>query len=84
LGFEVAPVRVTVRNICDAIQWVKDLNEAERQLVRWIKRFGKGGLVFVSSEMGREGVSEIVTYLQRRKIVAAPYDELNLTAFQRG
>ncbi|MFA0736409.1 MAG: hypothetical protein OGMRLDGQ_002909 [Candidatus Fervidibacter sp.] len=84
LGFEVAPVRVTVRNICDAIQWVKDLNEAKQQLVRWIKRFGKGGLIFVSGEIGREGVSEIVHHLQQNGITAAPYDDLDLEAFQRG
>ena len=84
LGFEVVPVRVTVRNVCDAVQFVNDVREAKRELVRWVKRLGKGGLVFVSGEWGREGVAEIVSLLQRHRIRAAAYDELDLEAFRRG
>ncbi|MDW8027615.1 MAG: reverse gyrase, partial [Armatimonadota bacterium] len=84
LGFEVAPVRVTVRNICDAVKWVQDIEEAKQQLVRWVKLFGKGGVVFVSGELGREGVSEITSHLRSEGIVANPYDELDLDAFRRG
>lgn len=89
LGFEVVPMRVTVRNVCDAVQWVRDVNDAKRQLVRWVKRFGKGGIVFVSGELGRDGVADIVAWLQRHKISAVAYDELvansdQLQAFQRG
>lgn len=84
MGFEVAPVQVTIRNIRDAIQWVSDLNEAKERLVRWIKRFGPGGLVFVSSELGRDGVAEIVNHLQRNGIDAVPYDAFDLGSFRQG
>lgn len=84
LGFEVAPVRVTVRNICDAVKWVQDVEEAKRQIVRWIKLFGVGGIVFVSGELGREGVAEITSHLRQAGISASPYDELDLEAFQNG
>ncbi len=84
LGFEVAPVRVTVRNICDAVKWVKDFEDAKRQLVRWVKLLGDGGLVFVSGELGRDGVAEITSHLRREGIAAAPYDDLDLEAFRCG
>lgn len=84
LGFEIAPVRVTVRNICDAVKWVQDIEDAKRQIVLWIKMFGKGGVVFVSGELGREGVAEITSHLRREGIAASPYDDLDLDAFQRG
>ncbi|MFN3420482.1 MAG: reverse gyrase [Armatimonadota bacterium] len=84
LGFEVAPVRVTVRNICDAVKWVRDIGEAKQQIVHWIKLFGAGGVVFVSGELGREGVAEITSHLRQAGITASPYDDLDLEAFQNG
>lgn len=84
LGFEVAPVRVTVRNVCDAVRWVRNFDAARRQAIKWVKRLGKGGLIFVSSEEGREGVTKVVAALRRAGIAAAPYDELDLEAFRKG
>ncbi len=82
LGFDVSPVRLTVRNICDAVAWVKDEREAVQQAVKWIQRFGKGGLVFVSREWGREGVERVVAALRQAGIAAVPYDELDLEQFR--
>lgn len=84
LGFEVAPVRAAVRNICDAVQWVRDFDDAVKQAIKWVKRFGKGGLIFVSNEYGREGVVQIVKALRRAGISAVSYDELDLDAFRQG
>jgi len=84
LGFEVAPVRVTVRNVCDAVQWVRDFDDAKRQVIEWVKRLGKGGLIFVSSEEGREGVAQVVATLRQAGIAAVAYDELDLDAFRKG
>ncbi|MBC7217661.1 MAG: reverse gyrase [Candidatus Caldatribacterium sp.] len=84
LGFEIVPAQVTIRNICDAVQWASDPNDAKRKLVYWIKRFGKGGLVFVPRELGQDGIAEIIDCLQNEGINAAPYNDLDLDAFQRG
>lgn len=84
LGFEIVPAQVTIRNICDAVQWANDLSDAKRKLVHWIKRLGKGGLVFVSKELGQDEVEEVVNYLRNEGINAASYNDLDLDAFRQG
>jgi reverse gyrase len=75
---------VTVRNVCDAVQWVRDFDDAKRQAIEWVKRLGKGGLIFVSREEGREGVAQVVATLRQAGIAAVAYDELDLDAFRKG
>ncbi len=84
LGFEVMPIKVTLRNICDAVEWVRDFKEAKLKLTDWIKFLGKGGMVFVSAELGKEGVKEITSHLKKEEIPSATYEELDLEDFQNG
>ncbi|MCS7232059.1 MAG: reverse gyrase [Elusimicrobiota bacterium] len=84
LGFEISPVRVTLRNICDSVKFVKDLEEAKLQLVDWINFLGDGGVIFVTNELGREGVKNIISYLKEKGIDAESYDKFDLEAFRSG
>jgi len=84
LGFELSPVKMTFRNVCDAVVHLNSEDELKSQLLAWIRRLGKGGLIFVPGDKGREGVKEVVDFLRQNKIHAAPYDELDLESFRAG
>ncbi|MCS7175034.1 reverse gyrase [Pseudothermotoga sp.] len=84
LGFEVSPVRVSLRNVLDCFQIVKDEEEALQQLPNWIERFGKGGLVYVSLEFGRRGVKSIVDGLRECGLKVVSYEDFNAEEFRKG
>ena len=70
LGFEVGIPIFYLRNIVDTFC---DHNISLHDLIR---RLGKGGLVFVSSDQGKEGVTEVVNMLNSQGIVAISYEDL--------
>lgn len=84
LGFEITPVKVTIRNICDAVEWIEDGSKLHERVIYWIRKLGKGGLVFVSVDLGREGVEQLVNYLKNSGIRAVSYDEVDFDAFEKG
>ena len=82
LGFEVGTPTFYLRNIVDAYAPYQ-----EQELSEWIKRLGKGGLVFLSSDKGKEEVSNLVKSLEEKGIRAVSYEELNerhLHDYERG
>ncbi|MGB9711403.1 MAG: reverse gyrase [Thermodesulfovibrio sp.] len=76
LGFEVGTPTFYLRNVVDAFT-------EEGSLVEWIKKLGKGGLVFLSSDKGREAIDEIMHELKKNGIKAASYETLNNTTISR-
>ncbi len=82
LGFEVGKPTVYLRNVVDVYEEPENLEES---LVRKVRELGGGGLVFVSSDMGREGVSRVVDLLRRKGIRAKSYEEIkDFAEFERG
>ena len=82
LGFEVGRPSMFLRNIVDLYEEAEDL---DRALLDWVKKLGDGGLVFVSSEKGRDGVERVVKDLRKAGIKAKAYDEIkDFTAFEKG
>ncbi len=84
LGFEVGKPVFYIRNVEDLYQECGDL---DRCLVERIKELGKGGLVFLSSDYGREGVHRIAGILEKEGISFATYEELDeevMQDFQEG
>ncbi len=82
LGFEVGRPSMFLRNIVDLYEEAQDL---DRALLQWVKKLGGGGLVFVSSERGKEGVERVVKSLKKAGIKAKAYDEIkDFTAFEKG
>lgn len=82
LGFEVGTPTFYLRNIVDAYA-----KPEEMSLSGWIKRLGKGGLVFVSSDKGKEEVERIIEDLGKQGIKAISYEdtnERNLSDYERG
>ncbi len=85
LGFEVGTPTFYLRNIEDVYLDVPE--PSEDVLSRWIKRLGRGGLVFVSSDLGRQGMGRLVKGLKKRGIRALSYEEVDeegMTAYERG
>ncbi len=72
LGFELSTPTIYLRNIEDTFDDFSDKN-----LINYAKLFGKGGLVFVSSEKGKEGIKHVLKLLEENGIKALSYEELN-------
>lgn len=80
LGFEVGKPTFFLRNIVDVYEETQQLDET---LVKRVKEFGKGGLIFVSSDYGKEKVEEIKKLLEANGIKAITYEE-KLEPFEKG
>jgi len=82
LGFEVGRPTLYLRNVVDLYEEVKDLRSI---LVERVRKLGKGGLVFVASDLGKEGVQDVVRLLEGNGIRAVSYEELrDFSEFERG
>ncbi|WP_448584710.1 reverse gyrase [Thermocrinis sp.] len=82
LGFEVGTPTFYLRNIVDAYE---DINVLP--LEEWIKKLGKGGLIFVSSDKGKEYVDLLKEELRSKGVSSLTYEELseeNLKLFESG
>lgn len=73
LAFDVGRPVFYLRNVEDVYEEVFDLNQS---LIEKIKRFGIGGLVFLSSDYGKDKVEEIKNLLLDSGISAESYDNL--------
>jgi len=83
LGFEISTPTFYLRNIVDSY----DEEYSFEKLVSWIKTLGNGGLVFIPSDKGKEFVDEVVKKLNKQKIKALSYEELddkNLKKYENG
>lgn len=83
LGFEISSPTFYLRNIVDSY----DEDYSFEKLLYWINKLGKGGLVFIPSDKGKEFVDEVVEKLNKHKIKAVSYEELddkNLKKFEEG
>ncbi|MFN3813161.1 MAG: reverse gyrase [Aquificaceae bacterium] len=82
LGFEVGTPTFYLRNVKDLYSTFQ-----EGSLSSWVKRLGKGGLVFLSSDMKREKVYEVIKELEGKGIKAVSYEDLNeekLRLYEKG
>ncbi|MEN2994770.1 MAG: reverse gyrase [Thermodesulfovibrio sp.] len=80
LGFEVGTPTFYMRNVVDAYTYEEDL-------IYWIKKLGKGGLVFLSSDKGKDYVEEVVERLNQNGIKAISYEEIDentLKSYENG
>ena len=73
LGFEVQKAVVSVRNIVDVAERVRDINEALERSAELIKKLGSGGLVYLSVFYGKEKVKEVVDFYKKKGIKAVSY-----------
>lgn len=70
LGFEVGTSTFYLRNVVDVFT-------EKGSLIEWIKKLGKGGLIFLSSDKGREGIDKVINELEKNGIKALSYENLN-------
>lgn len=71
LGFEVGTPTFYLRNLLDLYE---DINS--KPLEEWIRILGKGGLLFIPSDKGKEFVDEIISYLREKGIRAVSYENI--------
>ncbi|RLJ70550.1 reverse gyrase [Hydrogenivirga caldilitoris] len=82
LGFEVGRPTVYLRNVADVYEEPEDM---DRALVEKVRELGGGGLIFVSSDLGKEGVNRVLKLLKKEKIKAKSYEELkDFSEFEKG
>jgi reverse gyrase len=82
LGFEVGTPTFYLRNVLDTYE---DINKLP--LEEWIRKLGKGGLVFVPSDKGKEYVDVLKEELSQKGIACLTYEELseeNLARYEKG
>jgi len=71
LGFEVSRPNLSLRNIED----LYDEDYSWELSVEYIKKFGKGGLLFLPGNETKEKLNEYVKFLKSKEIVAYTYEE---------
>ncbi|MEO0268977.1 MAG: reverse gyrase [candidate division WOR-3 bacterium] len=82
LGFEVGLPIFYLRNVSDLYAPIN-----EKKLEDWIRLLGKGGLIFLSSDKGKEGVKKIIEELKEKNIIAKSYEEIDdevLKLYEKG
>lgn len=81
LGFEVGRPTVYLRNVTD----VYEEGDPSKLLFERVRELGKGGLVFVSSDLGKEEVDRVVETLRKGGIRAKSYEEIkDFSEFEKG
>ncbi len=73
LGFDIQQGRVTLRAITDTHQRVAQFEEMIERAGTLIRRLGGGGLIYVSSLYGTEGVRRVARALAQRGINTVSY-----------
>ncbi len=85
LGFEVGTPTFYLRNVEDVYLQPKKLSVD--LLVKLVKTLGKGGLVYVSSDLGKQEVEKIVSQLNKKGIKALSYEDISdegLKLYEKG
>jgi len=83
LDFEIGKPTFYLRNVVDV--WTN--KHSDNELINYVKNFKKGGLIFISSDKGKEEVNRIVELLKRNGIKAESYENLDeklLKQFENG
>jgi len=73
LGFEVGKSATALRNVEDILVYTG--RDRLKSSVELIKELGGGVFVFISSDMGKEYVEEVVKYLNENGITAISYEK---------
>ncbi|PMP92034.1 MAG: reverse gyrase [Hydrogenobaculum sp.] len=87
LGFELSTPTYYLRNITDAFDEPPNYKLNYQTLVKYINTFGKGGLVFLSAEKGKDAIKEIIETLNKNHIRAVSYEDIkeeDIKAYENG
>lgn len=74
LGFEIGQASTHLRNIEETYELVSEKNLWQRSLF-WIKKFGQGGFIFLSSIYRLEDLESYITFLENNGIKAISYQK---------
>ena len=82
LGFDISRPNLTLRKVIDSY----DENYSWENSINWVKRLGKGGLLFLSGNETKEKLNEYIEFLNENGIRAYSYEEFNdyLEEFKKG
>ncbi len=79
LGFEVGKVASVLRNVEDILFFLENTSKENLlyQTKKLIEKYGKGVFIFISADMKKEFIDEVVKYLNKENIPAISYEEFN-------
>ncbi len=82
LGFDVTKPNLNLRNVVDSY----DKNYSWENSIKWIKKLGSGGLLFLPGNETKERLYEYIEFLNKHNIKAYSYEEFNehLEEFKKG
>ena len=82
LGFEISRPNLTLREVIDSF----DKEYSWERSLEWIRRLGKGGLLFLSGNETKEKLNEYIEFLNSNGIKTYSYEEFNfhLEEFKKG
>ena len=82
LGFEISKPNLSLRNVIDCY----DKNFSWENSINWIKKLGKGGLLFLPGNETKENLKKYLSFLNENNIKAYSYEEFNehLEEFKKG
>ena len=82
LGFEISRPNLTLREVIDSY----DEEYSWEKSVEWIKKLGKGGLLFLPGNETKERLNEYIGFLNSKAIKAYSYEEFNehIEEFKKG
>lgn len=87
LGFELSTPTYYLRNITDAFDEPPNHKLEHKTLIKYMNTFGKGGLVFVSAEKGKDTIKEIIEVLNKNHIKVISYEDIkeeDIKAYENG
>ena len=79
LGFEVGKVASVLRNVEDILFFFENPSKENllNKATNLIKKYGKGCFLFISSDMKKEFINEVVDFLNKNNIKAISYEDFN-------
>ncbi|NPA88131.1 MAG: reverse gyrase [Epsilonproteobacteria bacterium] len=82
LGFEISRPNLSLRNVIDSY----DVEYSWQKSVEWIRRLGRGGLLFLPGNESKEKVYEYIEFLKKNSIKAYSYEEFEekIEEFKKG
>jgi len=73
LGFDIQRATTNIRNVVDAYVKVEEYEKALHRAEELIRRFGKGGLLYLPSYAGRDEVQRVADYLRGKGLEVITY-----------
>ncbi len=77
LNFEIGSSQTYLRNIVDFYENLENKNDIFQQSLKWIKKLGAGGFVFLSDDYRKDDLNYYLNFLAQAGVKAISYEKFN-------